>query len=236
MDLNIVTLIFFVLAVVVFIQLRNVLGRRTGSERPPFDPYSKPVRAGTESDDNIVALPRRDRPVADDFSDIDSVAPSGSRLNNGLRAIRRADPAFTPAAFCDGAKAAYEMIMTAFANGNQAILKNLLIKDVYEGFAQAIEEREANGQSVRFSLVGVNKAEITDAGMQKNEAYITMRLFSEVISATYDKDDTLVDGNPQAIVEIRDRWTFARNVQARDPNWKLVATEDDEEADNSIQL
>ncbi|RCL03258.1 MAG: Import inner membrane translocase subunit Tim44 [Candidatus Tokpelaia sp. JSC189] len=228
MDLNIVTLIFFVLAVIVFIQLRNVLGRRTGNERPPFDPYARPTRAGSESDDNIVILPPRECPPTNDFSDIDSLAPSDSVLNNGLRAIRKADSTFSPMAFCNGAKAAYEIIMTAFASGNREMLKKLLVKDVYEEFIRAIDEREANSQSVRFSLIAINKAEITDAGMQKNEAYVTMRFSSEVISATYDKDEKLIDGNPQVIVTIRDRWTFARDVHADNPNWKLVATEDDE--------
>jgi len=230
MDLNIVTLIFFVLAVVVFVQLRNVLGRRTGNERPPFDPYSKPVRAGTENDDNIVALPRRERRAGDEFADIDALAPVGSELNDGLRSIRKIDSAFSPASFCNGARFACEMIMTAFANGNRAELRNLLSADVYEDFARAIDEREASGQSVRFSFVRIDKAEITAAGMQKNEAHITMRLSSEIISATYDKEGNLVEGNPQAIVEIRDYWTFARDTRSGDPNWKLIATEDDEQA------
>jgi len=234
MDLNIVTLIFFVLAVVVFIQLRNVLGRRTGgNERRPFDPYSGPDRAGTESDDNIIAVPRRERRSDDDFSDIDALAPSGSALNKGLRAIRGADSVFSPVSFCNGARIAYEMIMTAFANGNRAELKNLLSKDVYEGFSQAIDEREASGQSVRFSFVGINKAEITAADMQRNEAHITMRLTSEIISATCDKDGNLIEGDPQAIVEICDSWTFARDTRSRDPNWKLVATEDTEDGEQA---
>lgn len=227
MDLNVVTLIFFVLAVVVFLQLRNVLGRRTGHERPPFDPYTKPAGAGTESDNNIVALPQHEHRANNDFADIDALAPSGSALNEGLRAIRNADPEFSPASFCAGAGAAYEMIMTAFAGGNRAELKNLLSKDVCEDFIQAMDERAANGQTVKFSLVGIDKAEIAAAEMHKNEARVTVRLSSEVISATYDRNGKLVDGDPQAIVEIRDRWTFARDTRSRDPNWKLIATEDD---------
>lgn len=39
---DIYTLLFLVLAVVIFIRLRSVLGRRTGNERQPFDPYSRP--------------------------------------------------------------------------------------------------------------------------------------------------------------------------------------------------
>jgi len=226
MDLNIVTLIFFVLAVVVFIQLRSVLGRRTGNERPPFDPYAKTSKSGADNDDNIVALPKRERRPADDYADIDALAAQGSALNEGLRAIRKADPAFSPGSFRDGARAAYEMIMTAFANGNREALKKLLSQEVYEDFVQALDAREASGQTVKFSFVGIDKAEMIAAGLQKTEAHIVMRLSSSVISATYDKEGKLVEGDPQNIVDIRDCWTFARDTQSRDPNWQLVATDD----------
>ncbi|RCL00229.1 MAG: Import inner membrane translocase subunit Tim44 [Candidatus Tokpelaia sp. JSC188] len=228
MDLNIITLVFFVLAVVVFIQLRNVLGRRTGNEHTPFDPYAKPAQTNQENDEAAVTFPQRGHPSIDDFSDIDSLAPSDSALNSALRAIRKADFTFSPVRFRDGAKTAYEMILTAFAKGNREVLKNLLVKNIYEEFAQAIDEREANGHSIRFSLVSINDAEIIEAIMQKNEAYITMRLSSEIISATYDKENKLLDGNPQSIVTIRDRWTFVRDTHTRDPNWRLVTTEEDE--------
>lgn len=228
MDLNIVTLIFLVLAIVIFIQLRSVLGRRTGNERLPFDPYSKPVRAKINSSGNVVTLPQCSRHASDDFSDIDALAPSGSKLNDGLRAIRKADSAFSPALFCDGARIAYETIITSFANGKLTEMEHLLSKDVYEDFSQAVDERKACGQSIKFSFIGINKAGITAAEMQQSEAHITLRLSSEIISATYDKNGHLIDGDPQTIIEVHDLWTFARDTCTRDPNWKLVATGNDE--------
>jgi predicted lipid-binding transport protein (Tim44 family) len=49
-----------------------------------------------------------------------------------------------------------------------------------------------------------------------------------MISATYDKTDTLIDGDAEAVAEISDLWTFARDSRSRDPNWKLVATESEQ--------
>ncbi|MGP3711718.1 Tim44/TimA family putative adaptor protein [Brucella sp. RRSP16] len=221
------TIFFFIAAVIIFLQLRNVLGRRTGNEKPPFDPYTSArsadaAPAGSETD-NVVSLPRRTGEK--DFTAIDKAAPAGTPVNDGLRAIYAADPSFDPASFVDGVKIAYEMIVMSFADGDRKVLKNLLSKDVYEGFVSAIDEREARGESVRSSFVGIDKAEITAAEMKGSEAHVTVNIVSQMISSTYDKDGKLIDGDPENVLEIKDLWTFARDTRSRDPNWKLVATE-----------
>ncbi|WGG59613.1 Tim44/TimA family putative adaptor protein [Brucella intermedia] len=221
------TIFFFIAAVIIFLQLRNVLGRRTGNEKPPFDPYTSArsadaAPAGSETD-NVVSLPRRTGEK--DFTAIDKAAPAGTPVNDGLRAIYAADPSFDPASFVDGVKIAYEMIVMSFADSDRKVLKNLLSKDVYEGFVSAIDEREARGESVRSSFVGIDKAEITGAEMKGSEAHVTVNIVSQMISSTYDKDGKLIDGDPENVLEIKDLWTFARDTRSRDPNWKLVATE-----------
>ncbi|MBV2142038.1 Tim44/TimA family putative adaptor protein [Falsochrobactrum sp. TDYN1] len=221
------TIFFFIAAVVIFLQLRNVLGRRTGNEKPPFDPYTsarnaEAQTAGAETD-NVVALPRRS--TEKDFTAIDKIAPSGTPVNDGLRAIYAADPAFEPNSFIEGVKIAYEMIVMSFADGDRKVLKNLLSKEVYEGFVSAIDEREARGESIRSSFVGIDKAEISNAEMKGTDAHVTLNIVSQMISATLDKDGKVIDGDLENVVEIKDLWTFARDTRSRDPNWKLVATE-----------
>lgn len=229
MEFDIVLVIALVVAVVVFLQLRSVLGKRTGFERPPFDPYSVNKKKADEEQysDNVIALPQRDIPPADDFSDINTIAPEGSDLNQGLRAIREADEKFSPRSFLDGARVAYEMVVTAFANGDKKSLKSLLSSDVYEGFSQAIDDREARGEKVQFTFVGIDKIEIAEAEMKDDTAQIVVRVQSEIISATYQDENKLVDGDPHAIAEIKDIWTFARDTQSKDPNWKIIGTEED---------
>ncbi|MBQ0710706.1 MULTISPECIES: Tim44/TimA family putative adaptor protein [unclassified Ochrobactrum] len=221
------TIFFFIAAVIIFLQLRNVLGRRTGNEKPPFDPYTSARSADTgptaADADNVVSLPRR--AGEKDFTAIDKAAPAGTPLNDGLRAIYAADPSFDPASFVDGLKIAYEMIVMSFADGDRKVLKNLLSKEVFEGFVSAIDEREARGESVRSSFVGIDKAEITGAEMKGPEAHVTVNIVSQMISSTYDKDGKLIDGDPDNVLEIKDLWTFSRDTRSRDPNWKLVATE-----------
>jgi predicted lipid-binding transport protein (Tim44 family) len=226
------TIFFLVAAVVIFFQLRNVLGRRTGNERPPFDPYTAartrekdPVTAATE---NVVSLPKkRATPGGDDdrYKAVDAASKPGSDLNKGLRAIRDADQTFDPKTFVDGAKMAYEMIVMAYADGDRKTLKNLLSRDVYDGFVSAISERESRSEKIQSSFVGIDKADIVSAEMKGSEAHVTLRIVSELISATRDGAGTVIDGDPETVAEVKDVWTFARDTRSRDPNWKLVATE-----------
>lgn len=227
------TILFIIAAVVIFYQLRNVLGRRTGNERPPFDPYTAARKRDTEktaakASENVVALPRKNKPAEpapDTYASIDVLTTPGSEPNSGLRAIRDSDPSFDVRDFVDGAKMAYEMIVTAFADGDRKTLKNLLSKEVYEGFVAAIAEREKRNEKIQSSFVGINKADIVGAEVKGSEAHITMRIVSELISATRNEAGEVVEGDPETVAEVKDVWTFARDTRSRDPNWKLVATE-----------
>lgn len=234
---DIYTLLFLVLAVVIFIRLRNVLGRRTGSERQPFDPYSaaEDKRPGApKTNEPVVALPRgRSAPIGEGLApsveDIEARlgghAPKDSPLARSLTQLMRADPSFDPDSFLVGAKAAYEMIVMSFADDDEAMLKQLLSAEVFDGFESAIREREARGEKVESHLVGINKADIIEAEVKNRAAYITVKFVSELISVTRDADGDVVEGDPKKVREVTDIWTFSRELSSKNPNWKLVATE-----------
>jgi len=231
---DIYTLLFLILAVVIFLRLRNVLGRRTGSERPPYDPYAapdaKPNGTKAADGDKVIPLPRgnRDTAPADEISPEDRLkgfAPKNSALAKGLLSIMDADPSFDPAQFINGSKTAYEMIVMAFAGGNRRTLRQLLEKEVYDGFVGAIDEREKNGEKVDSSFVGIDKANIIEAEVKRKVAQVTVKFVSELITSTRDKEGNVIDGDPKKVREVTDIWTFARDTGSRDPNWKLVATE-----------
>jgi len=235
---DIYTLLFLVLAVVIFLRLRNVLGRRTGNERPPYDPYTTPdaKRAGPpDANEPVVALPRgrsARAPVeasgpsmADIEARLERHAAKDSPLGRSLTALMRADPGFDPGQFLDGAKAAYEMVVGAFAEGDVKTLEQLLGEDVLEGFTRAIAEREQRGETLTSTLVGIDKADIIEAEIKDRQAFVTVKFVSELISVTRDADGEVVEGDPKKVREVTDIWTFAREVGSRNPNWKLVATE-----------
>ena len=235
------TIFFLVAAVVIFVQLRNVLGRRTGNERQPFDPYTaarnrdkereKDKDGAPKAQENVVSLPRKKAngdPEPTVYASIDAFAKPGTEINKGLRAIKDADPSFEPKTFADGAKMAYEMIVMAYADGDRRTLKNLLSKEVYDGFVAAIADRESRSEKIQSSFVGIDKADIVAAEMKGTEAHVTLRVVSELISATRNGSGEVIDGDPETVAEVKGVWTFARDTRAKDPNWKLVATEEED--------
>ena len=237
------TLIFIAIAVVVFLRLRNVLGRRTGNERRPYDPFSRPEKPGNQEEpahgepDNVIPLPHKgpapaasyDPPPAEtampESPDWSAHAEPGSDLDKALRAIAERDSTFTPEAFLNGARLAYEMIVAGFARGDRKALKSLLSRDVYQSFVRQIEAREAEGQTQETDIVGIEKAVIVDAALEGSEASVTVKFVCSLIQVLRDSDGDVIDGDPKTIRDVVDIWTFARNVSSRDPNWKLVATE-----------
>ncbi len=222
-----VTIFFLVAAVLIFLQLRNVLGRRTGNEKPRLDPYSmREESRQPRKPDNVVTLPPTGAHEEElsPYARADDFAKPETDLNKGIRQLIDADPSFDPKEFMKGARMAYEMIVMAFADGDLPTLRNLLSPDVYEGFESAIKAREQNGETVKSSFVGVDKADMMTAGVDDSQANITVRLVSQLISATFDKSGNIIDGDEEEVAEVRDIWTFSRDVRSRDPNWKLVAT------------
>jgi predicted lipid-binding transport protein (Tim44 family) len=117
------------------------------------------------------------------------------------------------------------MIVNAYAEGDRRALKNLLAREVYDGFEAAISEREKRGETVESRFVSIDNADITGAELRGRNAQVTVRFQSKLVSVTHDKDGNVIDGNADKVTDITDVWTFARDVTSRDPNWKLLATE-----------
>jgi predicted lipid-binding transport protein (Tim44 family) len=227
---DVTTIIFLALAVFVIWRLRSVLGTRTGTERPPLDfRRPEPQAPAAANDANVVRLPDRpaepQRDAASDPERWKGVAEQGSPLAGGLDAIAAAEGGFDAAGFSEGAKHAYEMIVTAFAAGDRKTLKDLLSREVYDGFVGAITDREKRGERIATTFVSIDRAEIVDAQLKGRVAQVTMRFLSKLITATYDKAGAVVDGSPEKVVDVTDVWTFSREAGSRDPNWKLIATE-----------
>lgn len=226
-------LLILAVAVVILLRLRSVLGTRTGHERR-YDPFSA-TEAGEKArraDGKVIPLPgskpAEEIHAADSSSDPvwQGVAEEGSTLAKGLEKIAKADRSFEVQSFIEGAKMAYEMIVAAFAQGDRKSLKPLLSKDVYEGFAEAIAVREKADETVETQIVGIDKAEITSASLHGRRASITIKFVSQMITVRRNSDGEVIDGDERAIQPITDVWTFDRDVTARDPNWRLVATDE----------
>jgi len=227
-------ILFAAVAAFFVFRLRGVLGKRMGHDKPPPDPFRK--RSAESDDDKVISLPDRNKSESDEESVEPSAAAEepeaqearetlgGTPLEAGLMQIKLADKNFDEEPFLAGARAAFEMIIATFANGDAKALRPLLSNDVYGDFSGAIAERSAAGQVLETTLVGISEAEIIEAELQARTAFVTIKFVSEQINVVRDKKGEVVEGDPTGVTKITDIWTFARNTRSRDPNWTLVAT------------
>jgi predicted lipid-binding transport protein (Tim44 family) len=218
-------LILAVIAGVILFRLYTVLGRRTGHEPPPQEPFrlsgSEPQTSPKETAPKETLLPPPNRGG--------DQAPPSDPVARGLFDIKLADRTFETDHFLAGAKSAYETIVTAFAKGDRAALKPLLSAEVYAAFEQVIAAREVKNAHVEFTFVGFKDVKIVHAALKARTAEVTAAIGAQFISATLDAAGQVVEGDTKSVRDVTDVWTFCRDVKARDPNWTLVATSGHEE-------
>lgn len=185
-----IVVLAFIAGFVLF-RLYMTLGRRTGAERP-----AEPAPAQG-------ALPREPQPNSGK-----GVQAQGA-AGEGVMAIVRADPSFDVEHFMAGARAAYELIVGAFAKGDREALKGLLTPRVFQSYADAIDKREAAGEKGP-ELVRLKGVELVDASLEANIARVAVKFEAELAEGAHGVRDA------------RERWTFERDVRSSDPNWRLA--------------
>ena len=188
-----------VVAGVVLLRLRSVLGKRTGSEKKDSNLYSY------------------DKPV-NQSSDTPKPVQMQSNINNSKTDW------FDNDNFIAGAKGAYETIVTNFENDNIKELKPLLEEDVLKSFTEVIENRKKNGEHVEFSFIGIESAEIIYKDLNSSPMEVTVRFISEMITCIKNSKDEVISGSLNQIQKVTDVWTFAKFKNKKNANWLLLAT------------
>jgi predicted lipid-binding transport protein (Tim44 family) len=223
--------LFALIAVFLVLRLRGVLGRRTGNEKQgPSDIFGRQSHEHDTQNGDTEAAPQTDNVyrLPDSGNDQDAAdVPSGTFAT--LQQIQKHDPNFTQQDFLNGARMAFEMIVEFFAKGDKDGLNPLLSAEVYKNFAAAIDARAEKGEHEETTLVGIKSASIHDASLEGRTAYVTVKFVSEEVSVIRNSEGDVISGDPNKVIEAEDLWTFARNIESRDPNWQLVATETPEE-------
>ncbi len=215
-------------AAFILLRLRNVLGTRTGHEKPPEDlrsGRSGPVSGQKEG--TVVALPRRGAASGGEAP----LPPAEIRLRQALTEIALADPQFDAGDFTDGARQAYEIIIIGFAKGDRDLLRAMVGEEVFANFDAAITARQAAGQSMETRLVSISDARITHASLRGKMAEVTVKFTAELISWINNSAGELVQGHPALPQQVSELWTFSRDTGNADPNWTLIATSADAQSD-----
>lgn len=225
-EFDLPTVIFALVALFVAWKLRSVLGMRQDSERPgelmaPLRRAPGPASAPAAQPDAAPSAPVSPAP-ADRWK---GVAESNPGVWSGLDAIAAADRSFSPEAFLSGARAAYDMVVHAFAAGDSDALKSLMAPEAFANFESAIHARANAGHTMSTTVVSIDNATIAGAGLIGQTARISVRFVAKLASVTRDAQGEVVDGSPNAVVDHIDLWTFARDIRSRDPNWQLTVTE-----------
>lgn len=202
----------------VALRLGSVLGRRTGNERRPNDPYG----ADTPNKAGDLGAPK---PAGGESSMLGAGVAPDSSLGKTVSRIMEADRTFDPEGFIAGASAAYGMILEAFAEGNRQALEELVSADVFADFDAAITAREEAGQTFETRIVDLGAAAIADASLKGDRAEIDVGFEAEVVSVLRDSEGRILEGNPSDIETVKNIWTFGRDISDRDPNWHLIATQ-----------
>ncbi len=212
-SLPLALVLFGAIAIFLILRLRSILGKRIGFEKPPI-PQGQMPGFGSGPIIDGRALP----PQPASHAVPDPRSPLGERLMS----IVNADPNFDPPKFLVGAETAFRMIVTAFAAGDRATLKNLLTEPVFQTFGAAITARDSAGERHRTEIKAILSAVIEDAQLVGDLAAVIVRFTSDQINATLDSAGNPVTGT-EAVTEIVDLWTFERFLKSKEPTWRLAA-------------
>ena len=210
-------IIFAVIAVLLVVRLRSVLGQRSGYEQPQGE---RPANRFDHNDNDGEVIPLH--PKATDGASVTS---------HGLDALRQIDRNFSEKEFIGGAKSAFEMILTAYAEGDLAQLRRLLGYDLLQSFTASIENRTAAKESLSITLDELREASILNISVVDQMASITMHFHSVQTRVANGSNGEPIDPEETGPREFTDIWTFERDLNVSDPNWKLTETEsaDDDE-------
>ena len=179
----------------IILRLRGILGRRTGHEKKVFGDLFSKKVTQRDTEKKVVNL-------------------SSSKLDDAAKEQ-----------FIEGAKAAYEMIITSFAKGDKNALKPLLNKEIYQNFSDEIDHRKKENLKSELTFVGVKSAEIKNFEKKDNIYIFTVNFVSEIITYKKDKNNKVIEGSPDIIKTVNDVWKFSKNIWSSNPNWYLVETQ-----------
>lgn len=217
-------LIYLVIAAFLFYRLNAVLGRRNGR-------LEETDHASKQQSAEVVPLAAHrvapvQAPVAHyNLADIvDATANVDGRVEQGLADIATEDTRFNPSTFIDGAKKAFEYIVTAYARGDVEMLKPLLSPKLFNDFTAGAAARTAAGHTAELSIQRIKAAKIKDAHLGGVMAYATVMFEVEETTVTRDSEGKVVDGDPDTMITVQDVWTFTRDTRGTDPNWVLIET------------
>ena len=198
-------IILGLLALFLGFRLKNLLGDRSG--------YGEDV--------NNLETYNEKKPDNNNVINLNKKKISGE----GLEVLKKGDSNFSEEEFIVGAKQAFKIIIEAFVDSDVEKLKPLIDYELLKSFTKSISEREARQEKQFVDIITIIKLDIVNISLNDNVASISIKIESEQIKYTIDKNDKIIDGNKDVSEIIKDKWVLERDISSNDPNWKLVETD-----------
>ena len=231
-------MVYALIAAALIFWLRSILGTR--SEDDPFVPVAK-MELNEEGKIITIGFPGSDD-GADHFLAIGklfeeekgNMAIESEEARDSVVEIARIDGTFNVETFLQATQDVFVYVVESFADGDRETLADLLSPQVYEAFDGAIAARETAEETLQAEIQSIQKSSIVEARLEENRAFVTVRFLAEEITHTKDKGDNIIQGHPDKVIQMRDVWTFFRDLKSGDPRWIVVETREDEIEDNEI--
>jgi predicted lipid-binding transport protein (Tim44 family) len=176
----------------IILRLRNILGKKTGHEGKATDAF----------DDK-------------NYNQFQPPVKNKSFIKESLEDDEKKQ-------FLKGAEIAYENILISFAKGEKEKLKKLLTKNVFKNFEQAIDHRNKENIKSELTFIGFKESKVEKFEKIKDEFFSTVKVVCEIISVKKDKNEVIIEGDPDKIKTVTDYWKFSKDASSKNPNWFLA--------------
>ena len=177
----------------IILRLRNILGRKTGHEAKIYSDFS-----GSKLDEFKEKIKSQTKKPQTEFN------------------VEQKKE------FLKGAEIAYETIINSFAKGDKKSLRDLLTREMRDNFESAIEERNSKNIKSELTFIGIKSSVIQKFEKTATALFFTVKFVSEIISVKKDKDNNVIEGDPNKIKTVIDHWKFTRKTSSMNPNWYLA--------------
>ena len=216
-------IIFFVLvAAILILRLRSVLGRKTGNEKRPKDIFMyQDTTLGTDKNKTL----GEKKSIKSKFHDkLFTGKKNNLNKNTALEKICYFDKNFSTKKFLLGAKIAFQTIIQSYAKGEINKTKHLLSTNVFSIFSKEIISRAKKKYILEHTLISLKSAGIEKINVKSSIADIVVKFISEQVNLLKNEKGKILKGNDEYIENHTNYWTFSKDLKSSNPNWKLVVT------------
>ena len=196
-------LIFGVIAIFLIFRLKNILGTKNGFEENSLNKNNQPKQYS-----NVVSLKSKNK----------------NTINSEINKIIEVDPNFNEVDFLEGSKTFFEMVLTSFVSGDLDNIKNFIKPSVFKSFKIAIDDRNKENEKLVIDLKSFKRQEILKTEINKSSIKINVIFETLQIKALIDQNESIIDGDMNKEIIVKDEWIFERKIKQENPNWTLIET------------